>query len=140
MSLVQMVYASRPFGFDSAILSSILNTARRRNVEDEITGALICRGDLFLQMLEGPAAKVEQTYQRIRNDDRHLEVTQLMQRTITSRLFPAWAMRDDPVQSWMWSAEDVHAGAVTRATEQDLLGVFERVAATDHGGPRATEA
>ncbi len=136
MSLVQMVYASRPFGFDTAILSQILHTARRRNAEDNITGALICRGDLFLQMLEGPAKRVEETYHRIRQDDRHLEVTSLMKRTISTRLFPEWAMRDDPVQSWMWSAEDVHKGAVTRATEQEVLSVFERVAATDQGGPR----
>ena len=37
-------------------------------------GALICRDDLFLQMLEGPEAVVEAIYGRIVRDDRHLEV------------------------------------------------------------------
>lgn len=129
MPITQMVYASRPFGFDDSILSAILNTARRRNAEDGITGTLICRADLYLQMLEGPAQKVAAAYQRIRNDDRHLEVTQLVQRRITTRLFADWAMRDDPVRSWMWTREAIHEGAVQRAGEDQILGIFQRVAA-----------
>ena len=64
--LLQLVYASRPFGFDAGTLTAILFDARRCNTRDGITGALICRDDLFLQLLEGPEAAVEAAYARIR--------------------------------------------------------------------------
>lgn len=129
MPLLQLVYASRPFGFDSAILSNILLDARRCNIRDDITGALIARHDLFLQMLEGPSDKVEACYQRIARDDRHIEITPLSRCRVTSRLFPGWAMRDDPAQSWIWSIDAVANGAIERATEDEVLEVFTRLAA-----------
>ncbi|SHL44432.1 Sensors of blue-light using FAD [Roseovarius litoreus] len=128
MPLIQFVYASRPFGFDTAILSNILLDARRLNDRDNITGALIARSDLYLQLLEGPRDKVEAAYERIRRDDRHVEVTPLLTRSIEKRLFPGWAMRDDPAQSWVWSIEAVRDGAIERATTEEILGFFTRLA------------
>jgi len=128
MPLLQVVYASRPFGFDSSVLSNILIDARRANARDDITGALIARQDLYLQLLEGPEGKVREAYARIAADDRHLEVTPLVDRQVDTRMFPGWAMRDDPVQSWVWSAEAVRDGAVERATEEEVLGFFARMA------------
>ena len=128
MSLMQLVYASHPFGFDEALLSGILMDARRNNTRDDITGALIVRNDLFLQLLEGPQDKVKACYGRIRRDDRHVEVTPLVRRQAEVRLFAGWAMRDDPAQSWVWSMEAVRDGAVERATESEVMGLFERLA------------
>ena len=51
----QLIYASRPFGYDDLTLTSILMQARENNARNGITGALICREDVFLQILEGPA-------------------------------------------------------------------------------------
>ncbi len=138
MPLIQLVYASRPFGFDTAILSNILLDARRLNERDDITGALIARSDLYLQLLEGPQDKVEAAYQRIRRDDRHLEVTPLLTRTIEQRLFPGWAMRDDPAETWVWSIDAVRDGAIDRATEEETLGFFKRLAEKGVVPPRAT--
>jgi hypothetical protein len=128
MPMIQLIYASRPFGFDEAALAGILVDARRCNERDGITGALICRGDLFLQLLEGPQDKVEAAYQRIERDHRHLEIKVLSRRTVTERLFPAWAMRDDPARSWMWTQQEVNAGAIERATEAEAVAIFERMA------------
>lgn len=128
MPLLQVVYASRPFGFDTAMLSNILLDARRANARDDITGALIARHDLYLQLIEGPEDKVRDAYRRIAGDDRHVEVTSLVERRVTERMFPGWAMRDDPVQSWVWSAEEVRDGAIDRATEEEVLGFFTRLA------------
>ncbi|MEM9499516.1 MAG: BLUF domain-containing protein [Pseudomonadota bacterium] len=129
MRLIQLIYASRPFGFDDAVLAGILLDARRCNTRDDVTGALIVRGDLYLQLLEGPRRVVETCYERIRGDDRHVEPRMLMNRTITTRLFPDWAMKDDPAQSWIWSRDEVRNGAIERATEQEVLGFFNRLAA-----------
>ena len=53
MREMQLIYASRPFGYDELTLVGILASARRNNERDGITGALICREDLFVQLLEG---------------------------------------------------------------------------------------
>jgi hypothetical protein len=130
MALLQLTYASRPFGFDGPTLAGILMDARRCNGRDGITGALICRDDLFLQLLEGPPDAVEATYARISSDDRHIEVRALTRRSIalTARLFPDWSMRDDPAQSWVWSRAEVDDGAPERASDQQVLALFERLA------------
>jgi hypothetical protein len=127
--LLQLIYASRPFGFDAAMLTGILFDARRCNTRDGITGALICRDDLFLQLLEGPEAAVEATFARIAADDRHIEVRRLTRRLIAddARMFGAWAMRDDPAASWVWSRAEVDAGVPERATEDEELAMFSRL-------------
>jgi hypothetical protein len=128
MDVIQLIYASRPFGFDDARLNSILVSARHFNARDGITGALICRADLYLQLLEGPQGAVEATFARIKRDDRHLEVRRLFRASARERLFPGWAMRDDPARSWMWSRAQVEDGAVEKASADDLFGVFQRLA------------
>ena len=129
MSLHRLVYASRPFGFDEAILNGILAQARHCNARDDLTGALICRADIYLQLLEGPEAALEATYVRITRDDRHLNVQRLIHEPCEMRLFPSWHMRDDPARSWMWSTREVAAGAVALASRDEIIAVFERLAA-----------
>lgn len=134
--LLQLVYASRPFGFDAGMLTNILFDARRCNTRDGVTGALICRDDLFLQLLEGPEAAVAATYDRIRADDRHIEVRQLLRRMIgeDGRMFAAWAMRDDPAATWVWTREEVDAGVPERASEAEVLAMFRNLPPLDAPG------
>jgi hypothetical protein len=128
MAVTQLIYCSQPFGFDDAMLNGILLQARRNNPRNDLTGALIVRGDLYLQLLEGPQAAVDATFARIARDDRHLGVRLLVRETVAERLFPAWTMRDDPAQSWLWSAAEVANGALERASVAALRQVFERLA------------
>jgi Sensors of blue-light using FAD len=128
MPLTQIIYASKPFGFTAGVLDDILTVSRARNARDDITGTLICRGDMYLQLIEGPDAAIQSTYARICADDRHLEVVLLLSRTVDDRLFPGWAMRDDPPRSWMWTQAEVSAGAVTAAPPPQILAIFERLA------------
>lgn len=130
MPLLQLSYASRPFGFDQPTLNAILFDSRRCNLRDGITGALICRDDIYLQLLEGPEAAVEAAYARIRQDDRHVEVRALTRRGIAddARLFGLWAMRDDPAATTIWTRDEVAAGAVERATPDEVWVMFERLA------------
>lgn len=128
MSLTQIIYSSKPFGFDASILDDILTVSRVLNSRADITGTLICRADMYLQLIEGPDAAIQATYNRIRGDDRHMEVNLLVSRDVTDRLFPNWAMRDDPVRSWMWTQAEVAAGAIKAATPPKILAIFERLA------------
>ncbi|MGL6044005.1 MAG: BLUF domain-containing protein, partial [Sandaracinobacteroides sp.] len=116
MALTRIIYTSRAFGFDDATLAGVLLDARRCNLRDGITGSLVCRADIYLQLLEGPEAEIEACYARISTDDRHVNVRLISKVRVDERLFPQWAMRDDPARSWMWSAAEVNAGAADRAT------------------------
>ena len=127
MSLMQLIYASTPFGFDNPTLNQVLSVARRNNARDDITGALICRADLYLQMLEGPRAAVTATFQKIMADDRHLDVVLIGSGDIKTRMFPKWNMKDDPATSWMWTQEQIAAGAIEQASEDDVRAVFARL-------------
>ena len=103
------------------MISSVNNNQR-----NQITGALICRSDLYLQYLEGPTDSIDETFNKIKHDDRHVEVKILKEGINAQRLFPKWAMRDDPVRSWMWSREEVDSGALNRISSSDALHVFKR--------------
>ena len=127
MSMLQLIYRSRPFGFDEAMLAGILMQARRNNAKTGVTGALIVRRDLYLQLLEGPTDAVTRLYDHIERDNRHLEIARISAEPIDERLFPAWTMRDDPARSWLWTAAEVADGALTAASPGEVRGVFERL-------------
>jgi hypothetical protein len=127
MEVMRLIYASRPFGFDDLALAGILAVARANNARDGITGALICREDLYLQLLEGPAEAVIAAFDRILKDDRHTEINTLTKINVDDRLFANWAMRHDPARSWMWTASQVIDGAVTRASDREILEIFNRL-------------
>ena len=129
MPHMQLIYASQPFGFDAATLNHILFSARHRNKQDDVTGSLICRSDLYLQLLEGPRDRVSATFERIERDGRHLDVVVLCQGDVDSRLFGRWEMRHDPVRPWMWSVDDVRAGAVRQASPESVRAIFQRLSA-----------
>ena len=126
----QLIYRSQPFGFDEAMLAGILSRARFNNVRDDITGALICRHDLYLQLIEGPAAAIDALYARISVDDRHCDVRLLLSEEVDRRIFPEWSMLDDTSPSMAWSPGDVSSGAVDSAAADALRAVFETIART----------
>lgn len=127
--VTQLIYMSEPFGYDEAILTSILATARRRNTQHAITGALICRHDIYLQLIEGDAAAIDALFASIAVDDRHLAVRLLNRVEVADRVFPGWAMLHDPAHSWLWTPDEVARGAVQQATPDVLQGVFARAGA-----------
>lgn len=127
MALFRAVYSSRPFGFDQGILNGILVDARRVNERDGISGALICRADIYLQWLEGPEATVRAALDRIRRDDRHTEVIVHVAEPAKARVFGEWSMLHDPAATWIWPQEDVSAGAVERATPEEVTAFFLRL-------------
>ena len=127
MKFMQLVYCSQPFGYSLEILSAILISSRANNRKHYITGALICRSDIFLQLLEGPEQQVKNTYEAIQKDDRHINVYHLLDQFCEKRLFPAWAMKDDPVKTWMWSREEVSNGIVKSLSKAEVEEVFVKL-------------
>ena len=124
----QIIYCSRPFGYDASILAGILSTARVKNAQLDITGALLCRSDVYLQLLEGPVGQVETLYAKIEQDDRHVDVKLLVRSKIEDRLFPSWAMYHDPAATWSFSPQEVAEGALEEASVRDIRAIFLRIA------------
>ncbi|MBA4008995.1 MAG: blue light sensor protein [Erythrobacter sp.] len=129
----RLIYRSQPFGFDRSVLAGILSAARRNNPRDGITGALVCRQDLYLQLIEGPAEAIDALYARICEDDRHANVELLLSEDMGERLFPNWAMLDDTAPSLTWSAQDVAAGVLEAASPDELRAPFVRLSAANPG-------
>lgn len=111
------------------MLAGILSAARRNNPRLGITGALICRHDVYLQLIEGPADAIDALFATIEADDRHFDVRLLLSEDMGERMFPDWAMLDDTSPSQFWPAEDVAAGALETASPDELLGPFVRLKA-----------
>lgn len=124
----QIIYWSRPFGYDTATLAGILSTARIKNAQLNITGALLCRSDIYLQLLEGPVGQVETIYNKIERDDRHVDVKLLVRSKIVDRLFGQWAMYHDPAATWAFTKQEVADGALGRASARDIRQIFLRMA------------
>lgn len=70
----------------------ILESARRNNEIDGITGLLLFNGTFFLQIVEGEPYAVDALVERLRTDDRHSGMMVFDQRGIGERFFPDWRM------------------------------------------------
>jgi len=77
-------------------IADIVKTAQRNNARDDITGALIYNGQNFMQLLEGPASKVDACLAAIRDDRRHSGMVEIRRRAIDCRDFAQWSMLYEP--------------------------------------------
>ncbi|WP_447761068.1 BLUF domain-containing protein [Sphingopyxis panaciterrae] len=77
-------------------IAVLVRQARKNNARDGLTGALIYNGHNFMQLLEGPADKVETCLAAIRADPRHSGMTEVRRREVDARDFAAWSMLYTP--------------------------------------------
>jgi hypothetical protein len=102
--LFSLVYFSRstiqPDGVEAEI-RKILDIAREENPKRDVTGALLFSGGFFAQALEGPLSSVESTFERIRKDVRHTDVSVLSCKPITRRSFADWSMAYATPAGWL---------------------------------------
>jgi len=47
--------------------------------------------------------------------------------TVPERVFGDWAMLHDPATTWIWTQDEVTAGAAERATREEITGFFLRL-------------
>lgn len=73
-------------------IASIITRARLRNEAAGLTGALLFASNTFVQVLEGPIAEVEATFERICCDLRHRRLRLLELVVSEERIFEAWSM------------------------------------------------
>ena len=91
--MYQLIYVSRVARqVRFADVEAIAAAAAERNARNDISGLLLYMPSHFVQVLEGPSASVEHTFQRILRDERHQDVRVVVQGPVPARRFGAWAM------------------------------------------------
>jgi len=91
--LVRLMYASRAVpAVDQEELIAILKKSKANNAKSGVTGALCFSEGVFMQVLEGGRAAVNQLYTRIAADARHRDVVLLDYEEIDERRFSGWSM------------------------------------------------
>ena len=118
--LVRLVYASLAASeIDHAMIAAILEQSQTYNLEHGITGVLCTypQGNLFLQVLEGSRAEVNQLYATIVRDPRHRDVTLLDYAEIGERRFATWRMG-------IVNLNRINLGTVLRFSETPALDPF----------------
>ncbi len=92
----RLVYYSRNRLSDGAltawIIQDILRASRKNNARAGVTGALMFNSGCFAQVLEGPQDAVEETFERIQQDERHGDVSLLAFDPVDRRVFETWSM------------------------------------------------
>ena len=94
-----IIYASTAErAFTQHELFVLLEVCREKNQRNEVTGLLLYsagKGEekgTFVQILEGPKARVDATYRKILTDEKHSDCTILDQGTVFQRRFGEWTM------------------------------------------------
>lgn len=93
MSVNQLVYISQAVRkMSQEDLIAIQNSAKKNNGPLDVTGSLFYNGGWFLQVLEGPAATLDELYEKIERDPRHKNSRILYNELAKFRTFPRWNM------------------------------------------------
>lgn len=73
-------------------IPDIMRQAAARNGIEGVTGLLYAEDDMFLQVIEGPSDSISDLIARLYDDDRHRELTILVDQPIAQREFGDWTM------------------------------------------------
>lgn len=86
--------------FNKRNLLDLLHDSRAFNEMDGISGVLIHKEGLFLQVIEGESLFLDDLLERLKRDPRHDDVTIIDDQPTDTKLFPKWSMGcadfDDP--------------------------------------------
>jgi hypothetical protein len=90
----QLFYVSSARGknIQKSMVDDIVRKACAYNAKVGITGILLFKGGIFVQLLEGPKDEVQSLYRKIERDHRHGNLVKLFEITDNERLFPHWSM------------------------------------------------
>lgn len=91
--MVYISYSANNFDPDGPEgIDNILEVARKHNGDHNISGMLLYKGGIFLQILEGEREELEKLYGRIALDLRHEGLKLLVKQEVKDRIFNDWTM------------------------------------------------
>ncbi|MBC8070923.1 MAG: BLUF domain-containing protein [Deltaproteobacteria bacterium] len=74
-------------------IEAIVARAQEHNARIGVTGVLLALGEVFMQIIEGPAHQVDSLLARIGRDRRHCDVVIVRRQDVEQPLFAGWSMR-----------------------------------------------
>jgi len=93
LDLVELKYLSKAKeGMNASALADIIDISKFLNEPNGITGMLFFDHGYFGQILEGNRSAIEETWSRIKNDNRHFNIEVRGITEIQDRRFPKWSM------------------------------------------------
>lgn len=91
--MYQLVYVSTATEpFSSQDLARLLETSRKNNAADGVTGMLLYHDGNFFQVLEGDRDAVTRVFRRVERDPRHQAVMTIHEDEVEERAFGDWSM------------------------------------------------
>jgi len=93
MSLYQLIYVSSAKNdIAEEDINNIIKSAINFNSKNDITGLLLYRSGIFMQLLEGSQTLIDPLFEKIKQDNRHNNIIQLIAQSAKERMYPNWAM------------------------------------------------
>jgi hypothetical protein len=94
--LARVIYASQSRDVERGAFAELVRTVLVKSIHNNrlaaVTGFLVAGEGRFLQLLEGPVAEVEVTFERIQRDERHFDISVISHGAVERRLFRDWNM------------------------------------------------
>lgn len=91
--MIRLIYISSATSWPTEEdLNKLLEQARARNIEKNITGMLLYDNATYMQVLEGDLKDVHEIFEAICNDPRNTGIVKLVEEEIKERDFPDWSM------------------------------------------------
>lgn len=88
-----LIYKSIPSKeLKDRMLKSMLDTAKKFNRDNDITGCIFINHEKIVQLIEGEEEKIEELYYRIIKDSRHHTVELLLEKEVYKRSMKDWSM------------------------------------------------
>jgi hypothetical protein len=93
LNLIHLIYVSTAMrAFSEEDLLRLLSQSRAKNARLGLTGMLLYSGNNFFQVLEGEPAVVDELFQTIAQDERHMKMVTIIREPISKRSFGEWTM------------------------------------------------
>lgn len=128
--IIYLSWATAPLA--QCQLEVLLQVARRRNTQLNVTGIMLYGNERFMQVLEGEEAAVRELYEQIKRDARHHHVIAYADQPVAERAFAEWAMafqattpqQFDELSGYLGAPADVKAAAGLPPDERHLLDIL----------------
>ena len=92
-NLIHLIYVSTAMQqFSAEDLLQLLDQSRAKNARLGLTGMLLYTENNFFQVLEGEPAVVDELFQTISHDERHMKMVTIIREPIAKRSFGEWTM------------------------------------------------
>ena len=93
MNLYQLVYISKlPQPLSPKAFKYLIEKAQLKNMKNDITGIMLKQNEHILQVLEGNRHTIQELFELIENDPRHINIHSCLFEPIETRRFGKWSM------------------------------------------------